>query len=213
MNLDERKAGLIRLIEGYRETECRALLDAARAEARGLRARAFREERARLHQRVTAVRTDLRMRIQAARAERDTRERAGSERANARVLALAWPRLRDSLAARWADPAGRRHWVDTALAQARLVLPAGVWTLRHAPGWTEPEWSPLAAELAGALGAEPRFVAEGSLAGGLTIETSGAMLDASLEGLLRDRTRIEGRLLALLAAGAERASAQQETDR
>ncbi len=213
MNLDERKAGLLRLIEGYRESECRALLDAARAEARALLARVFREERARLRQRVAAERTDLRMRIQAARAERDTRERASGERANARVLALAWPHLRQALADRWADPGGRRGWVDTALTQARRVLPVGVWTVRHAPGWTRPEWEPLAAELAAGLGAEPRFLAEGDLVAGLTIETGGATLDASLDGLLRDRTRIEARLLALLAAGGQRAGERQETDR
>ena len=213
MNLDERKAGILRLIEGYRESECRALLVSARAEARALLARVYREERARLHQRVAAERADLRMRIQAARAERDTRERASSERANARVLASAWPRLRQALAERWADPGGRRGWVENALAQARRVLPVGVWTVRHAPGWTRPEWQPLAEGLAASLGAEPRILAEGDLVAGLTIETNGAALDASLDGLLRDRTRIEARLLALLAAGGPRAREQQETER
>jgi hypothetical protein len=46
-------------------------------------------------------------------------------------------------------------------------------------------------------------VADGSLEAGLIVACGGAVLDASLEGLLKDRTRIESRLLALLAEGKQ----------
>lgn len=198
MNLEGREQALLALVDAYREEECRTLLDAARREAAALIGRAYQQERTRLHQRVLAERARARERIQAARAERDTRERTGGERANARILALAWPRIEAALGARWRNPVGRRAWVQEALAQARQLLPSGVWTLRHAPDWPAEEWGALGTALAGELGTEPRFVADGSLSAGLAIEGAGATLDASLWGLLKDRARIEARLLALL---------------
>lgn len=198
MNLDEREQGLIKLVEAYRDAECRALRDAARREAAELLGRTYQDERARLHQRVIAERAGARERIQAARAERDTRERAGGERASTRILAVAWPRLETALLARWRDPAGRRLWVQVVLDQARRLLPKGTWTLRHAPDWPAAEWQDLATTLAAELGTEPRFVADGAVTAGLAIEGAGAVLDGSLEGFTKDRARIEARLLALL---------------
>lgn len=188
----------MKLVDSYREAECRSLLESAEQETASLIRRTYREERARLHQRVLAERASARERIQAARAERDTRERAGGERASARLLAVAWPRLEAALRERWRDPAGRRLWVQGVLEQARRLLPKGTWTLRHAPHWPEPEWHPLVVSLTGELGNEPRLVADGALSAGLVIEVAGAVLDGSLEGLLQDRSRLEARLLALL---------------
>ena len=204
MNLEEREQGLLELVDAYREAECRTLMDAARREAAELIGRTYQAERARLHQRLLTERTGARERIQAARAEKDTRERAGGERASARILAIAWPRIETVLASRWRDPAGRQTWVQGGLEQARRLLPKGVWTLRHAPDWPETEWQALGTLLAAELGIEPRFVADGSISAGLAIEGAGALLDASLEGLLKDRTRIEARLLALLEEVPER---------
>ena len=198
MNLEEREQGLLKLVESYQVTECRAILEAARQEAVQLIGRTYRDERARLHQRVLAERTAARERIQAARAERDTRERAGGERANARILAIAWPRLEAALGARWREPTGRQAWVQGVVDQARRLLPKGTWTLRHAPDWPEEEWQALVTVLTAELGSEPRLVADGALSAGLMVEGAGAVLDGSLEGLLKDRGRIEARLLALL---------------
>jgi hypothetical protein len=41
------------------------------------------------------------------------------------LLAEAWQRLPELLAARWADPMLRRQWIDAAHAAARERLPAG----------------------------------------------------------------------------------------
>lgn len=198
MSLEEREAGLLRLIEAHRDRECAALLDAARAEAGATLARAWQEARALLREGVAAERAGARSRIQAARAERATRGAALGGQAKARLLALAWPRLRAHLAGRWADPAGRLVWTGQALAQAGRVLPAGVWTIRHAPGWGPAERQAALDGLAAAWESPPRCVVDASLEAGLAIACGGALLDATLEGLLKDRARIESRLLALL---------------
>jgi hypothetical protein len=198
MNLEERKAALLKLVEDYREEECRRILDAAREEAGRMIAETYRRERAYLHERIVAERSRAQARIQAARAERATRERWAGERISTGLLASAWPRLRSRLAARWQEPEGRRAWTERYLAEALQLLPKGRWQIRHAAGWGESERRDLAERLSEHLGRAPRFETDGRLDAGLVIEWEGAVLDASLEGLMLDRGRLEARLLALL---------------
>jgi hypothetical protein len=211
MNVEESAKNLLKLVEGYRSQECREAIDKARVEAAEILRRAWRREREHLHASVHAERSRARALIQAAQAERATRERASGDRRNAVLLAEAWPRLRALLSARWRDPAGRETWRARALDQARKSLPPGPWTVRHAPDWG----APGAAGPSPALAAGPkgegralRFLADPGIAAGLIIEGGAAVLDASLDGLLADRQRLEARLLALLAAreGGQRAA-------
>jgi hypothetical protein len=174
-------------------------LEAARAEAKTRLADAYRRARAQLHERVVSERANARSRLHAARAEHDTRLRASGDRVNARLLELAWPLLRDALNMRWVHAETRSIWARHAVAQARRRLPPGLWTVRHPPDWSAAERSPLEAELTNVLNQAPHFRADGTLSAGIVIESEGAVLDASLEGLLRDRRRLEARLLALLA--------------
>ena len=205
MKLEDRVQGLLGLVRDYEARECREILAGAQAEVRRLLAETYRRERARLHERVVSERANARSRILAVRAERDTRIRSSSERANARLLELAWPRLRTQLQSRWSAPQTRRVWIGTALSQALAVLPSGRWTVRHPPDWPATERAELRARLESVLGQAPSFLSDGGLIWGLIIEAEGALLDASLDGLLRDRGRIEARLLALLAVEASRA--------
>ncbi|NEV61846.1 hypothetical protein [Thiorhodococcus minor] len=202
MSLEDRAAVLIGLIEEYERKECAEILAEAQDEAARQLAEAYRRQRRRLHERVLAERADARARIQAVRAERDTRMRASAERANSRLLALAWPRLESALEARWQDPRTRRIWIGSAIEQARLSLPAGRWTLRHPPTWPATERAEIGARIRRDLGQSPTFLSDGALVCGLIIESQGALLDMSLEGLMRDRGRLEARLLALLATPA-----------
>jgi hypothetical protein len=199
MKLEERERRLLDLIEAYRQSECRDLLSSARAEATAMLSEAFRRARNELHQRVLSERANVRTRLHAARAEHETRLRASGDRDNTRLLELAWPDLRRTLLDRWSDPASRRAWANHAISQARQRLRIGLWTVRHPPDWAAAEWAPFEARLTDELGQAPHFRADGALAAGLVIESEGASLDASLDGLLGDRRRVEARLLALLA--------------
>jgi hypothetical protein len=109
--------------------------------------------------------------------------------------------LRERLLARWRVPEQRQRWAECYLRQALDLLPRARWTVRHAPEWRERERQGIAAELTGRLGQTPRFQSEGGIEAGLIVESGGAVLDASLEGLLLDRSRLESRLLALVGAG------------
>lgn len=200
MSLEEREQALIRLVDDYEAAECRDILATARADVARRLSLTHRQARALLHERVMAERSNARARIQAIRAERETRRRASVEHANARLLELAWPRLRRTLQARWQDPETRRHWIRFALAEAGRALPAAVWTIRHPPDWDAREREETAERISTQSGHAPRWLPDDGLAAGLAIESQGAILDASLDGLLGDRQRLEARLLALVAA-------------
>jgi hypothetical protein len=202
MKLDEREKRLLKLVADYREQECRRILDGARQEAAELVRRAYRTARVRLHEELVAERSRAQARIQAARAERATRERRTSDQTSVDRLTAAWPLLHSRLLARWGDPDGRQRWTTHYLREALRVLPRGEWTVRHAPEWSEEEQHAAAGLLAAELGRTARFRTDRGIEGGLIIEGGGAVLDASLDGLLRDRLRLEARLLALVEAEA-----------
>jgi len=197
VNFDERRKGLLKLVAEYREQECRRILSAARQEAAELIRQSFRKEKAQLHNRILAERSRARAHIQAARAEQATRTRQSSERASLELLELAWPLLHKRLLARWRVPEQRRRWTAYYLYQAIDLLPCGSWTVRHAPEWQGEDQRELAQKLARRLGQAPRFRSDDGIEAGLIVECAGAVLDASLRGLLQDRSRLESRLLAL----------------
>jgi hypothetical protein len=198
MNLEERQKALLQLVEDYREQECRRILEAARAEAAAVLDATWRRERGHLHARVVAERARAQARIRAAEAERATRERWVNDRTHTDLLAAAWPRLREALLERWRDPDGRERWVRSHLDQALAVLPKGGWMIRHAREWGEAERQTALERLTAALGRPPRFQTDGGIEAGLSVSSGGAVLDATLAGLLRDRPRLEARLLALM---------------
>lgn len=200
MNLAERQKGLLKLVEDYREQECRRLLDAARQEASALLRKTYRRESGQLHKRVVAERSRAQSVIQAARAERATRERRTSEHLSLDLLESAWPLLRERLLTRWRVPEQRQRWAARYLRQALGLLPRARWMVRHAREWREPERQAMAEELTEHLGQAPGFQSEGRIEAGLIVESGGAVLDASLEGLLQDRAGLEARLLVLLGA-------------
>jgi len=197
MNVEERERMLLKLVEDWREQECRKIIAEAEARAAELRKQAFSRERAALHQRVVAERSRARSLIQAARAERMTRERRRSEHGDALVIGEAWPRLRARLTERWRDPEGRARWVAGALQQALARLPHRGWVIRHPSDWMADEQSRLAADVETETGHMPTLEPDANLVAGLVIGGSGALLDMSVDGLLRDRAHIDARLLAL----------------
>ncbi|WP_200235568.1 hypothetical protein [Thiohalocapsa halophila] len=210
MNTEERERALLKLVADERDKACREIRAEAETRARSLIHDAYRRERAALHERIVAERARAEGILRAAAAERATVERRRGEHADAALLAAAWPGLRAQLAERWANAEHRRAWVDTTLEQALERLPEHGWTIRHAGGWPQAEREAALAGL-GQAGIEPPALrADGDLEAGLIVAAGGAVLDMSLEGLLRDRARIEARLLALAkgqAAGRTEARA------
>jgi hypothetical protein len=197
MKVEAREKALLQLVEEHRDRECRRIRENARRRADAMLKQSFEKQRLALHQRVSAERSRAHTLIEAARAERATRERRLGEQRDEAVLAAVWPALRAALLARWQEPGQRQDWVLGALECAVELLPRGDWLVRHAPDLSEDElvrWFQVTSER---IGQAPRFLTDPSIGAGLIIACHGAVLDASLEGLLADRHRLEARALAL----------------
>jgi len=188
----ERYRELLALIEAERErrladgavrrdAECRRAISEARAEVRRRARRTFAELRRRAEGEERASRAAL---DGARRARRFVADRVLAEQ--------ALTQLADALRRRWGDAAARRAWIDTTLAAATRLLPAGKWRLACAPGAGAGEIE--------ALHAHGGAHEEASLEAGLRIEAAAACVDASLAGLLRDRRALQSALLAEVAA-------------
>ena len=203
MSLEDRERSLIKLVADQRDQACRQLIGDAERTARKLVHQAHRKQRELLHRRIVGERARIQARIQAVEAERVTRERREQALSSADFLAQAWPLLRAGLQRRWADVHGRQHWVARCIREALLALPAGAWTVRHAEGWPAAEQHAARERLTRALGVEPHLRTDATIQAGLIIDGGGASLDASLDGLLADRSRLEGRLLAILAGTSQ----------
>ena len=198
MSLEENEQRLLELVTQRRNEECRELHQRAEEEARELLRTAYGSARTQLHENAESERNRARTRIGAARAELETRRRQRAQQLGSVVLAAAWERLPQRLAQRWADPAARAAWIDSALVQALAALPSGPWRIRHPAGLADAERDALRKAVQQRLPQTPELVADAKLEAGLTFDCAGVMLDASSAGLVSDRDAIEARLLALL---------------
>ena len=195
MNRELRASAMLATIEDFRRTRCHDLAAAARREARALRHEAHLAARAKVRTALEEERARLEREIAGRRARLQTERRLAEQRGVSALLAEAWPRLRAALEAAWAAPDSRLRWAAHHLALAGRLLPAEHWRIRHAPGLDAAERSRLAQPLkVGSI----EWIEEPAVRAGLAIEADRNLLDATLEGLLADRSALESRLLVLL---------------
>ena len=86
------------------------------------------------------------------------------------------------------------------MGEALRRLERGDWLVRHAPGLPEAEQGEAEERARREAEISLRFRADDGVVAGLIINAKGAVLDMSLNGLLRDRAPVEARLLALARA-------------
>lgn len=182
---------LLDLVEAGRAQQCAAILGEAEARNAALRRQSIDEARARLRQAFEEQRRHQAERIDAAMARLATQRRLHEQQHTATLLALARKRLPQELHACWADAQQRNAWVAGTLAAARRQLPAGNWTVMHAPGWPADERATVASP-------SLRFTEDPALGAGLKVSAAGNVVDGSLAGLLAGRAEFEARLLRAL---------------
>lgn len=198
MNLRERTQALLAVVDEYRRRRCAELLEPAEAQARQIVRAALAEARRRVRTAIAEERQRVAAEVAAAEARLATERRLAAQRRATRMLALAWDRLRDELARRWRDPDSRARWVGAHLARALQALPGGAWTIRCAPDWPAPERDAALQRLAAQGVRDVRVEPDAAIAAGLRVQAGHNVLDATLDGLLADRTAIEGQLLELM---------------
>lgn len=197
-NVQSQMQAMLTLLEDDRRRQCEALIADAEARAKAVVEEARRDARVRVRAVFAAERQRLDEQIKAAAARLRTEQRLNDQERLAHLLKLGWQLLPAALLERWQDPGRRRKWVEQAFDVAHRMLPHEMWSVRVAPGWPAAEREQALLVMANRLGYTPGCSEEPELQAGLLISAGCNRLDATLGGLLADRTAIEARLLDYL---------------
>ena len=200
MTIERRMQALLDIVEADRRTQLEAIMGEAKASAAVLLDEASGAAHDRMRQAFADERRQHEERVHAARANLQTRRRLAAQRRSSALLLLTWQRLPDALLARWRELETRRTWVADVVARARTSLPRVRWQIDHEPAWSPVERDELVAKVTPDVGAPPEFRADASIRAGLRIASGAAVIDCTLDGLLRDRAENGARLLAFFDA-------------
>jgi len=162
------------------ERNAQLLLRLTRRRCRQRGQRAVAEERARMAQ--ALVRTEAAL---------ASRRRRRQQAIDAGRLARGLDWLRAALLSRWADPATRQEWLETAVRQAATVLAADGWDVEFPDGLDEASVLPILETRA--TGAT--LVASADVDAGIRIRRGSACLDMTIDGLLANDSTLPGELL------------------
>lgn len=191
---------LLRRVAREQERLSRTAREAAEDQARAIVARAREEARARTRQ----ARDEARQSVERALADRRAAlETASRQREQAVLRGLmddAWGALPRELEAAWGDAAARRSWCESACALARrIVMGGGTFAVELADG-APADAADCARRALSESGADVTVTRVAGLGPGLRIRHGLACVDATSDGLLASRERIEAELLAELDA-------------
>lgn len=196
MTIERCTQALLDIVESDRRTQIAAIVGEAQASVAAVLGEANRAAHERMRRAFAEERSLREERVHAARANLQTRRRLAAQRRSTALLELARQRLPEALRARWRDSDARHAWIAHVVANARISLPPVSWQIDHEPGWTPAERDELATRLTREAGVPPVFHADRSIRAGMRIGGGGAVIDCTLDGLLRDRAENGARLLA-----------------
>lgn len=188
---------LLEVVQEYQNEQREYLFTQARQEARQIIRQAYRDARLRLHQYIFESRERMQKEIVAAKAKNHTVRKQLQHKADRLYLNQAWDMLEDKLITRWQNKEQRQRWVQKILAVAFQVILSQDWLVEHPAGWSENEKQNLirqARQKSSRIAVN--FTVSSDIIAGIRISAHGATVDASLQGLLANRSRIESEFLA-----------------
>jgi hypothetical protein len=192
---------LLGVVIENRENRCAELRDKAHEQARDIIRQAYVRSRARLHRHVNTLRDKYRVRIASATARNQTLLRQQHQKKERATLDAAWPLLSKAMMEQWKAPDSRRKWLDAAITNASSVLLEHNWHIEHPLDLDEEELDKIKYKLTSDKVKHFRLVANNDIAAGIRISTNGTVIDATLEGLLKQKLQIEAKLLAHVKQG------------
>jgi hypothetical protein len=104
---------------------------------------------------------------------------------------------------RWRRERSRWQWIELLIGEAADVIESGRWVVEHPSDLTDADLKELSLAVTDVAGSPPELVMMEEMTAGFRIARSGAVLDASLEGLMAHEDVIEGLLLAQILALTE----------
>jgi hypothetical protein len=191
---------LLRRVAREQEMLSRKARDAAEEQARVILARAREEARARARQARDEAHQSVERALADRRAALETAARQREQALLRKLMDDAWEVLPRELQAAWMDSAARRSWCESACALARrIVMGGGAFAIELDEGAPADAADRARQALADGAGS-PTVTRVAGLGPGLRIRHGLACVDATANGLLASRERIEAELLAELDA-------------
>lgn len=197
--LDGRVRHLLEVVLQHRDEKCQAIREQAEDEARALLQTAWREARERLHNDNAVTRRMVVQQLASHEAQQQTRRRQQRQASDKILLVAAREALQAALLQRWQQPLSRQLWCEALADAAAITLDGREWTIEHPVDWPVSEQQALQARIKSLSGKTPRLQAAGDIDAGLRICAGATCMDATRNGLLHDRERIDAELLALCA--------------
>ncbi len=174
----------------------REVMDAAAREAAAIRQSARDKARRQLDRVRVELRQTRERHLAQATAENDAAARRRTAASARELLAVGWPLLEKALEARWHEAGARTRWIEAVLDAACARLQPGAWVVRVPADLDAAGHQALRNALVVRGAAEAVVERDGALRAGLSVESAGATLDATVRALLADRAEVEAMLLA-----------------
>lgn len=187
---------LLGVIVENREQRCAEIHEQARLQANEILKQAHTRVRERVHHHIIMLREKYLERISAAQARNQTLIRQQHQLADKEFLETAWPLLREALRTLWSDPASRTKWIDTAIASASSTFLQQNWCIQHPLSLNDEEKKHLKYDCTDIDISTPELAVSEDIEAGIRIIAGATVFDATLEGLLQQRTTIEAILIS-----------------
>jgi len=188
---------LLDVVEQHRDEKCAAIRTSAQAEAKAQLRAAWHEARQRLHNDNAETRRRVEQALASHEAQQQTRRRQQRQADDEALLETAREALQAALLQRWQQPESRQQWCEELVNAAVTTLDGKVWIVEHPADWPMSEHDALRDRIHSLCGKTPRLQANADINGGLRVCVAGTCVDATIDGLLHDRERIDAELLAL----------------
>ena len=192
---------LLGIVVENREKRCAEVRNNALQQAGEIIRQAYTKSRARMHRHINALREKQRQRVSSAIARNQTLLRQQHQKADRAIIDMAWPMLRKAMQALWNDTASRQNWLDAVMASAADRLLQQDIRIEHSLNMSEQELSRMKQQWFNSNGNEPDLQGCEDIDAGIRIIAQGTVIDATLDGLLKQRTSIEALLIARVKQG------------
>jgi len=194
--VDAQVEHLLKVVNQYEQEHCDATRNRAREQADSIIKDAYQRVRERTRRSIEEVRSRSLQDLKMAEASLQTQIRLARHKLDEAFLEQAWASLRDVLCLRWKDKEMRSQWINEIVQKADEALISRQWTLECPDSLTDDECNKLNEKLQ-SLNLESLDLKQGeNINAGLRICAGGACIDGSVDGLLRQRARIEEMFLA-----------------